>query len=153
MATTIRTDISSKIDIVARKDDTFQLKLNITKSDGTALDLTGATAEFSVRTLDNATFKIGAKSGTESITNTQTDNGSTAGSGSSIRGISSDGSTGTLGADGVLVVHMSKGLTNTIAAGVYLYGLQIKIGSLSQTFLSGKFTLNEDIVGQHGTSS
>ena len=150
MATTIKTDISSKIDIVARKDDTFQLKLNITKSDGTALDLTGATAEFSVRTLDNATFKIGAISGTESITNTQNDNGSTVGvSSSSIRGISSDGSAGTLGTDGVLVVHMSKGLTNTMTAGVYLYGLQIKIGSLSQTFLSGKFTLNEDIVGQH----
>jgi hypothetical protein len=45
MATTIRTDISSKVDIVARKDDTFQLKLNITNSDGTAFDLSNHTEQ------------------------------------------------------------------------------------------------------------
>jgi hypothetical protein len=142
MSTTIRTDISSKVDIVARKDDTFQLKLNITKSDGTALDLTGATAEFSVRSLDNSSFLIGAASDSR-VSNSVQDSDDTP------KGISSDGGSGALGTDGVLVVHISKTITNTMTAGVYLYGLQITIGTKSQTFLSGKFTLNEDIVGQH----
>ena len=42
MATTVTTDISSTVDIIARKDDTFQLKLNITSSDGSAFNLTDA---------------------------------------------------------------------------------------------------------------
>ena len=143
MATTIKTDISSKIDIVARKDDTFQLKLNITKSDGTALDLTGASAVFSVRTLDNTSFKIGARTGTHSATSIQDD-------GDTVHGISSDGGTGALTTDGILVVNIKKELTNLMDAGVYLYGLQItQANNLSQTFLSGKFTLNEDITGEH----
>ena len=143
MATTIKTDISSKIDIVARKDDTFQLKLNITKSDGTALDLTDASAVFSIRTLDNTTFKIGARTGQHTATSIQDDD-------DTVHGISSDGGTGALTTDGILVVNIKKELTNLIDAGVYLYGLQItQANNLSQTFLSGKFTLNEDITGEH----
>jgi hypothetical protein len=146
MATTIRTDISSKVDIVARKDDTFQLKLNITKSDGTALNLTDASALFTVRSLDNSSFLMGAESGT----NNGAHSGQIQDDNDTPKGISSDGSTGALGADGVLVVHIAQSITNGISAGVYLYGLQItQSNNLSQTFLSGKFTLNEDITGDH----
>ena len=149
MATTIRTDISSKIDIVARKDDTFQLKLNITNSDGTAFDLSNHTAEFTVRSLDNSNFLMGAASDPR-VSNQVQDSENTP------KGISSDGNTADLGSNGILVVYISKTITNGISSGVYLYGLQITgpaPASLAQTFLSGKFTLNEDIVGQHTTSS
>ena len=127
---------------MARKDDTFQLKLNITKSDGTALDLTGASAVFSVRTLDNKTHKIGAETGSSSNTLIQDDV-------TSPRGISSDGGTTALTTDGIMFVHIGKDITNSIPAGTYLYGLQITTGGTSQTFLTGKFILKDDITGEH----
>jgi hypothetical protein len=142
MATTIRTDISSTVDIIARKDDTFQLKLNITTSDGSAFDLTGAGVIFSVRTLDNKLHRIGAQTGSSTNTSIQDDD-------SNPKGISSDGGTTALTTDGIMFVHIGKDITNSQAAGTYLYGLQITTGSLAQTFLTGKFTLKDDITGQH----
>ena len=142
MATTVTTDISSTVDIIARKDDTFQLKLNITSSDGSAFNLTGADVIFSVRSLDNKTHKIGAETGNSSNTLIQDDI-------TSPKGISSDGGTTALTTDGIMFVHIGKTITNSIPAGTYLYGLQITTGGTSQTFLTGKFILKDDITGEH----
>ena len=62
MATTIYTDIAKNVDVIARKSDTFVLKLTITDSAGDAFNLTSYSAKFYIKNASDV-LVAGATSG------------------------------------------------------------------------------------------
>jgi len=71
MATNISSDISSNVNITARKNDSFYLKATITNSDGSVFDMTGYTsASLQIENANGVVVKKLARGGTPS---TETD--------------------------------------------------------------------------------
>jgi len=116
----VNLDISSRLDITCRKNDTFSLDLDIKDASGTALPLTSYTFSMEVRssTDDEGTAVIAASA----ITFPTAD------------------------ADGNLTIKIEASDMG-VSAGVYVYDLQATLDSPSTvtTWLYGTFTVNEDI--------
>lgn len=107
------TDPAGQYNIVCRQGDTFTRALTIT-TNGTAYNLTNATATFTVRAAEDATIQL------------QLTNGS---------GITVGGTAGTA------TITATASQTSQIEAGVYTYDLSVAAGSNITTFLAGNFTI------------
>ena len=105
------TDPAGEYNIVTRTGDTFNRALTIT-TNGTAYNLTNATATFTVRASEDSTILL------------QLTNGS---------GITLGGTTGTAN------ITATATQTSTLDAGVYTYDFTIAAGSAVTTFLVGSF--------------
>tara|TARA_Y100000401_G_C8277881_1_gene201826 strand:+ start:531 stop:905 length:375 start_codon:yes stop_codon:yes gene_type:complete len=122
---TINTDIAQKIDIIVREDNTATINLNITDSSGSAFDLTGYDVKFLVQNNDGEVMLNLSNGSTNGITNPA--NG-----------------TGTLDSTGKCVIKIESTQTNLIP-GTYKHKLVlIKAGVSTQTWMYGKFKVNND---------
>tara|TARA_R100001443_G_C3239951_1_gene150488 strand:+ start:181 stop:543 length:363 start_codon:yes stop_codon:yes gene_type:complete len=118
---TINTDIAQKIDIITREDNSTTINLNITNDSGSSFDLTGYTVDFKVyHELENIL----------SLTN-----------GSGI--LNPADSTGTLDSTGKIVINISN-TQMAINPGSYKHKLILTKGSSVQTWMYGKFKINND---------
>lgn len=120
-------DIAQKLNITARKGDTFRLSVTFKDSFGTAIGTDGYTYRMQVR--DSATDDSG--SGLLEI------------SGESI----SDGFD-TSGGSGKVVINIPASKMASIDGGKYVYDLEARNTtdtSLIQTWLKGSFVVNEDV--------
>ena len=137
MATTIYTDIAKNVDIVARKSDSFVLKLTITDSANAAFNLTNYTAKFYIKDSNNV-LVAGATSGSSGESTLQDDD-------DSIHGISVDGGTGALDTTGILYVTIQSDLMG-IDKGTYKYDLELTSNSsIVTTWMYGKIKIVEDV--------
>lgn len=116
----VNLDISSRLDITCRKNDTFSLDLDIKDASGNALDLT------------SYTFKMEVRSSTDS-------GGTLVISSEPIRFPTAD-------EEGNLTIKIEASDMG-VSAGVYVYDLQATLDSPSTvtTWLYGTFKINEDI--------
>lgn len=116
----INLDISTKLDITCRRNDTFSLEVVFKDSDGVGLLLTEYTAfKMEVRRHDR-------KTGAPTISFTLADGD-----------ITGDDT-------GKLTVTKSSAEMN-ISGGNYVYDLQATKSGITSTWLRGKFTINEDV--------
>lgn len=113
MAAVNETDPAGEYNMVIRQGDTFTRGLTIT-SNGTAYNLTNASAAFTVRANEDASVQLALTNGS---------------------GITLGGTAGT-----ALITATSTQTTN-IEAGVYTYDFTITQGSAVTTFLVGSFTV------------
>jgi len=118
---TINTDIAQKIDIVIREDNSASINLNIANDSGVAFDLTGYSVYFNVT------------SGPENLLSLS--------NGSGI--LNPENSTGTLSSSGKIVVSITPAQAS-INPGSYKYKLVLSKGSAIQTWMYGKFKVNQD---------
>lgn len=116
----VNLDISQKLDITCRKNDTFSLDLDIKDSDGNALSLLSYTFTMEVRESDDAVSTI----------------------------IPSSDVAFTGDANGNLNVKIAAANMN-VSSGSYVYDIQASIGSgateSKQTWLFGSFQVNQDV--------
>lgn len=113
----VNLDISSRLDITCRKNDTFSLDLDIKDASGNALDLTSYTFKMEVRTsTDDEGSPVIASA---NVTATEDDSGN---------------------------LNLTITATNmNVSAGTYVYDLQATLGDVVTTWLFGTFTVNEDV--------
>ena len=116
----VNLDISQKLDITCRKNDTFSLDLDVKSADGTAIDLTSYTFVMEVKESTDATGTVVA-SGNVSFTGD---------------------------ANGNLNVKITAA-NMAINSGDYVYDIQATSGSggseLVQTWIYGLFRVNQDV--------
>ncbi len=116
----VNLDISQRLDITCRKNDTFSLDLDIKDSDGNALSLLPYTFSMEVRESSDAVGTIIPSSNVDFIGDS----------------------------DGNLNVKISSA-NMSISSGTYVYDIQASIGSGAtesiQTWFFGLFKVNEDI--------
>ena len=110
-------DVAQRLDITCRKGDTFNLVINVTNSSGVAENLTSYSFEMQLRETDVSTLPTIDRSQMSIV--------------------------GTSG--GVLTVNISASVMANISSGVYVYDLQTQKGGLTQTWLTGVITVNEDV--------
>ena len=132
MAKAVNLDISERVDVTCRKGDSLSLVINITDSDGDAVDLSSYTFVFEVRASDssNATFTAGDA----------TIHLSTLASGGNNQYCTAAGT-----AAGVLTITAAADKMANISSGMYVYDIQATTGSSVQTWLHGIFKVNEDV--------
>ena len=126
------TDVAQKLNITARKGDTFRLSVTFKGSGGTAIGIT-----------DNYTFKMQVRSSAFD----DTDSGAlitileTSSTAPVANGFDTSGGSGNV------VINISSGTMNAIDGGRYVYDLQAtNTGDNSvQTWLKGNFVVNEDV--------
>lgn len=125
------TDVAQKLNITARKGDTFRLSVTFKDSGGTPIGITD-NYEFKMQVRSSA-FDDTASGALIEISTTQD---------SAI----SDGFD-TSGGSGNVVINMSSNTMNAIDGGRYVYDLQAtNINDQSvQTWLKGNFVVNEDV--------
>jgi hypothetical protein len=131
MANVINLDTAQRVDITCRKGDTFLLDLDITNSSGTALDMSGHTFKFEVRTSDTST---GGEAADDLILTTEdTDN--------------SEGKQITYDPDDSGNLQFTVSATNMsgVDSGLYVYDIQATVGGVVTTWLYGTFKINEDV--------
>jgi len=116
----INLDISTKLDITCRRNDSFSLELTMTDPDGDAIDLT----EYSSFLME--VRRHDRKTGTATL---------------AMRSESNE-ITGTSG--GILSITKAAASMN-ISGGTYVYDLQATKNSVVTTWLRGKFIINEDV--------
>ena len=119
---TINTDISQKTDIIIRENNSSAINLTIADSSGAPFDLTDYTTTLRVYDSSNVTlFELSNGSG---ITNTV-------------------GGGGTLNSTGKVSIDIST-TTSSANPGTYKYKFVLSKGLTSQTWLYGKFKINND---------
>lgn len=125
------TDVAQKLNITARKGDTFRLSVTFKDSSGTPIGIT-----------DNYEFKMQVRSSAFDDT----------ASGALIEILTTQDSAisdgfDTSGGSGNVVINMSSTTMNAIDGGRYVYDLQAtNTGDNSvQTWLKGNFVVNEDV--------
>jgi hypothetical protein len=119
----VNLDISSRLDITCRKNDTFSLDLNVKDASGTAIDLSLYEFKMEVRSsTDDSGTPVVASANVTATKN-------------------ADSTTGKL--------NLKVSATNmNITAGTYVYDLQTTLlasPNTVQTWLFGTFTVNEDV--------
>lgn len=126
------TDVAQKLNITARKGDTFRLSVTFKDSGGTAIGITGNyNFKMQVRssafddTDSGALIEISQTSATEPVAN----------------------GFDTSGGSGNVVINISSGTMNAIDGGRYVYDLQATnvADNSVQTWLKGNFVVNEDV--------
>ena len=118
---TINTDIAKKIDIIASEDNSTTINLNITNDSGSAFNLTGYTVDFKIYHESENILSLTNGSGILNPTD----------------------SSATLDSSGKLIIN----ITNTqmsINPGTYKHKLILTKGSSVQTWMYGKFKVNND---------
>lgn len=118
------TDIAQKLNITARKGDTFRLSVTFTDSSGTAIGTTDYTYRMQIR---SSAFDDSA--------------------GGAIINIG-DSSFDTSGSGGTVVITIGSTVMAGIDGGRYVYDLEATNKtdtSLVQTWLKGNFVVNEDV--------
>ena len=125
------TDVAQKLNITARKGDTFRLSVTFKDSNGTAIGITG-----------NYNFKMQVRSSAFD----DTASGALIEISATEAQAISDGFD-TSGGSGNVVINMSSNTMNAIDGGRYVYDLQAtNTGDNSvQTWLKGNFVVNEDV--------
>ena len=128
--TKIKTDIAQKVDFEARKNDSFNVTINVKDSAGASYNFTGFEGFMDIRG-ENNTFILGFTSLDQTAL--------TAGSYDS-----------TYKPDSIVFetgkITLSQTAANMgFATGIYSYDLQIKDTDNVQTWLYGRFKLNDDI--------
>ena len=125
------TDVAQKLNITARKGDTFRLSVTFKDSGGTAIGITG-----------NYNFKMQVRSSAFDDT----------ASGALIEISTTQNSTiadgfDTSGGSGNVIINISSGTMNAIDGGRYVYDLQATnvADNSVQTWLKGNFVVNEDV--------
>lgn len=116
----VNLDISSKLDITCRRNDTFSLEVIFKDADGDPLPLDTYT-EFLMEVR-----RHNRKTGTATLKMTQT-TGEIVGA-----------------ATGKLTITVASGSMD-ISGGDYVYDLQATKGGVTTTWLVGKFIINEDV--------
>lgn len=111
MAAVNEQDPAGEYNIVIRQGDTFNRALTIT-SNGSAYNLTNTTAQFTVRSGEDATVQLSLTNGS---------------------GITLGGTAGTAN------ITATSTQTSAIEAGVYTYDFTLTSGSSVTTFLAGSF--------------
>lgn len=119
---TINTDISQKIDIVVRENNSSVINLVITDSSGVAFDLTGYTTTFTV--YDNNHSNAITLTNGGGISNTV-------------------GGSGTLDDTGKISIAIST-TNSSINPGTYKHKLVLTKGTSTQTWMYGNFKVNAD---------
>jgi len=118
------TDIAQKLNITARKGDTFRLSVTFTDSGGDAIGTTDYTYRMQIR---SSAFDDSAGGATIDIGNSSFD---------------------TSGTGGTVVITIGSTVMAGIDGGRYVYDLEatnITDTSLVQTWLKGNFVVNEDV--------
>ena len=125
------TDVAQKLNITARKGDTFRLSVTFKDSSGTPIGIT-----------DNYEFKMQVRSSAFDDT----------ASGALIEILTTQDSAisdgfDTSGGSGNVVINMSSTTMNAIDGGRYVYDLQATntVHNSVQTWLKGNFVVNEDV--------
>lgn len=118
---TINTDIAQKIDIIAREDNSTTINLNITNDSGSAFDLTDYTVNFKIYHESEVILSLTNGSGV----------------------LNPADSTGTLDNSGKLVINISNAQMS-INPGTYKHKLTLTKNSSIQTWMYGKFKVNND---------
>tara|TARA_R100000742_G_C4267464_1_gene85661 strand:+ start:901 stop:1323 length:423 start_codon:yes stop_codon:yes gene_type:complete len=136
MATKISSDISTNVDITARKNDSFFLKVTITNEDSSIFDLTNySTIDFIIKNSSNSIVKTFTKTGTAATGTTENIKEAT---------ISDNGTLGVITIDvpSVTTTTNSPPVTYNnmnIQVGSYTYVLKIVSSTETNTILHGKF--------------
>lgn len=110
-------DVAQRLDITCRKGDTFSLIVNVSDSTGSPVNLSTYSFKMQLRETDVSTLP------------TIDDSGITI--------------TGTSG--GVITVTILASVMASINSGLYVYDLQTINGGVTQTWLTGVITVNEDV--------
>ena len=118
---TINTDIAQKIDIVIRENNSASINLNITSDSGSAFDLTGYSVSFVIL------------SGGETLLSLTNGDGV----------LNPADSTGTLDSTGKIVISITPAQAS-INPGSYNHKLTLTKGAIVQTWMYGKFKINND---------
>jgi len=133
MPNSLNLDVSKRVDITCRRGDTLTIDLDITDSNGDAMNLTGYTFKMEVRKSD-------------------TDDGTTISDASIILSTEDTGNSNnkqitvsTPDASGNLTFSSVAANMKAAAAGIYVYDIESKNGATVQTWLHGLFTINEDV--------
>lgn len=135
MAKSVNLDIAKRVDITCRRGDTFLLSLNITNSDGDAVDLSvfnGFKMEVRVNDTSDSVYADG---NSNIILSTQDDeNGD--------KYISVP----TASAGGELVFQVSAANMAGIPSGLYVYDIEATDeANIVSTWITGIFKVNEDV--------
>jgi len=118
---TINTDIAQKIDIVIRENNSATINLNITTDTGSAFDLTDYTVSFSV--ISNGENLLNLTNGAGVLNPATSD--------------------GILDSTGKIVIAITN-LQASIIPGTYKHKLVLTKNTVIQTWMYGKFKINED---------
>ena len=124
----VNLDISSRLDITCRKNDTFSLDLNVKDPSGAAISLTNYEFKMEVRSsTDDSGTPVIASANVTATRNANDDTGTPV----------------------VGKLNLKVSATNmNITAGIYVYDLQTTLlasPNTVQTWLFGTFTVNEDV--------
>lgn len=136
MATKISSDISTKIDITARKNDSFYLQATVTDSNNSAFNLTDYnTIEFVIKNRNNSLVKVFSKGGNAATETTEVNKVAT---------VTDSGSAGviTINVKATTVTTNNPNVTfenMNIQAGNYEYSCKIESSTETHTILHGKF--------------
>jgi hypothetical protein len=132
MASKVNLDVSDKLDITCRKGDTFNLKLLLKDSTGTALTLTTSGYEFLMQVRGRQKVQ-----GERKLVIGSVNRGKAAEEGINFSFITDD--------SGNLTITASDSIMRQVSAGRYVYDLQQILDGVSTTILKGSFTVNDDI--------
>lgn len=113
----VNLDVAKRLDITCRKGDTFSLTINVTDSNGDAVDLSSYAFKMEVRPTDTSA----------TVTIADTD-------------ITASGTAG-----GVLTVTIASSIMAAVDSGLYSYDLQTIASGVTQTWLYGVLQVNEDV--------
>tara|TARA_R100001198_G_C5085959_1_gene125150 strand:+ start:24 stop:449 length:426 start_codon:yes stop_codon:yes gene_type:complete len=139
---TINTDISQKIDIIIKSEDTLSLLLNITDSNGSVFSLAGYYVFFNIYGPNSddtiiAASNITARDSELSLTTTEADYFNIIDMTiSKPAGIDVDDT------NGKFTLNLSSSDTS-ITPGSYKYKVKLKKGETIKTWMHGKFRVNE----------
>lgn len=133
-ATKINLDTSSRVDVTCRKGDTFSLRLNVTKADGTAAFASGDIFLLQVRDSDTGDLVTnGSNTFSASVT-------------------ADDASAGGINAGGVtnttlkyIDLSVSADTMKTMPSGLYVYDVEQKSAAVVSTLIFGTLKVNEDV--------
>jgi len=131
MNNVVNLDTAKRVDITCRKGDTFLLDLDITDSEGNALDLSSYTFKMEVRINDSSD---GGEGDSDLILTTTDDDNS-----------SNKQITYTKDDSGNLTFTVSASNMAGVESGLYVYDIQSDIGGVVSTWLYGIFKINEDV--------
>ena len=123
-------DVAQKLNITARKGDTFRLKVSFKDSNNTAISVNNYTYRLQVRNSASDDSASGA------IIDISGNNGEVNSNGFEV------------GSSGDVTIHISASTMNEIDGGRYVYDLEATHttdNSLVQTWLKGNFVVNEDV--------
>jgi hypothetical protein len=132
MASKVNLDVSDKLDITCRKGDTFNLKLLLKDSTGTALTLTTSGYEFLMQVRGRQKVQ-----GERKLVIGSVNRGKAAEEGINFSFTTDD--------SGNLTITASDSIMRQVSAGRYVYDLQQILDGVSTTILRGSFTVNDDI--------